>query len=168
MNEDTPAVHPDPSQQAAEAVTAEVSIDIESDVDSVWHALTTGDGLAAWMGEQSSVVATPGGPLEFGDVVTGVRRRGIVDRCEPGHAFEFTWWPDEERSEATRVAITLEPGAGATRVTVRETRPSRSISATGIVRPRAAAVGSTALHVGCWTWRLALLAVAVPVLHMAV
>src|SRR3984957_12687605 len=89
----------------------------------VWAALTTGDGLAAWFGNQATIDLRPGGSARMtwttGDVVD-MR----VERVEEPSVFGFTWpiygLPDDD-PRRTYVEFTLEPGGAGTRLTVVET-----------------------------------------------
>ena len=121
-----------------------VSVDIDAAPEDVWHALTTEDGLAGWMGDGSQVGERQGDDLIMADIVTGQQRRGVLDEVSPQHRLGYTWWPETDPDQATRVSITLVPCPSGTRVTVVETVPSASLSA------HATAVAS-------WPWRAALL-----------
>jgi len=125
---------------------ATISLDIEASPEDVWRSLTTDEGLAAWLGDGSTMGAEPGDDLFVTDVVTGEPKQGRVDEIERGERLVYSWWPDQEPDSATRVAITLVRCVSGTRVTVVEARP-------GMAEARA----STSAN---WAWRTALLSLA--------
>lgn len=140
--------------EPSEAIT---SVDIEATPADVWEALTTKDGLADWMGEGSVVGRDQGDDLFVQDIVTGRPRRGVLDEVSPEHRLGYTWWPEADPEQATRVSITLTPCEVGTRVTVVETLP------VAIGSPRASAANTTRAMAGatsCWSWRLALMTLA--------
>jgi len=121
-----------------------VSVDIDASPEDVWHALTAEDGLAPWMGEGSMMGECQGDDLVLADIVTGQRRRGVLDEVSPQHRLGYTWWPETAPEQATRVSITLVPCVSGTRVTVVETMPVASAS-------------TSSGAIASWPWRAALL-----------
>ena len=55
------------SQTESDPAQASVDLDLELDanVEEVWAALTTAEGLAPWFGEGSTLEAEPGGCLLY-------------------------------------------------------------------------------------------------------
>jgi len=135
--------------QQHEPAQANVSVDIESDVADVWNALTTNEGLAAWMGAESQIDPVVGGNLTVADPVTGQPKRGYVCEFVPGERLGFVWWPSGDSRDTTTVDIMLEPCVSGTRVTVFESAPTGTAVAT-------ASAGAAAAS-GAWAWRTALL-----------
>lgn len=127
---------------------ATITLDIESTPEAVWTALTTDEGLAAWMGEGAVAGTSPGDLIVMPDVVTGRERRGRIGAVDERERLTYTWWPEDDPLTATNVAITLEPCEIGTRVTVVETNPSASASA------------SLSLGATSWPWRAAMLSLA--------
>jgi uncharacterized protein YndB with AHSA1/START domain len=99
----------------------ERSIELTSDIQDVWAALTTPERLSSWFGASAvELELRPGGRITFerGDS----RWRGLVEVVEPSRRFAFRWLPREGRAaERTRVVFLLEPTTTGTRLTVRET-----------------------------------------------
>lgn len=146
-----------PSEELPEVIPeAIVHVDIDADPDAVWQALATDEGLASWIGEGSTVGTEVGDEIRVHDAVTGRDRRGYLDEVTPGRRLGYTWWPDAQPDQATRVAISLEPRHGGTRVTVIESRPLVVTGAGGA--PLATAMACA----GGWAWRLASLTVMAP------
>jgi len=138
--------------QSANPTEVIVSLDIEADLERVWQALTTGEGLARWMGNGSLLGRSAGDELYFTDVVTGAPKRGIVDELIPQRSVAYTWWPETDPDDASEVSIRLEPCESGTRVTVVESRPESAAGPT---------MASTASRRGSsWAWRTALLVLA--------
>lgn len=157
-------------EETADGVPPEavVRVDIDAAPDDVWQALTTDDGLAGWLGDGSSIGTDVGDEIDLHDVVTGERKRGVLDEVSPGHRLGYTWWPETKPGAATRVAISIEPTHTGTRVTVVESRPliatagpavAGSAMSRGLRRssgPKAMAMAPVRSE---WAWRTALLTV---------
>ena len=89
---------------------------------TVWAALTTAEGLAAWFGDEAAIDLRPGGPARMrwaGGPTVDMR----VERVEEPAVFAFTWpiygMPDDD-PRRTYVEFTLEPSGAGTRLTVAE------------------------------------------------
>jgi uncharacterized protein YndB with AHSA1/START domain len=153
---------------------AEVSVDIAADLDRVWEALVTDGGLEPWMGQGATIDPRPDGTLEVPDIVGGQFRRGLVHTVDVGDRLGFTWWPAQRPTERSDVSITLTPSEVGTRVTVVEVpvvAQRRHSDASAGPRVTASAHRSPAVDEaavlsmagslrGCWSWRLAVLALA--------
>ncbi len=149
----------------AEAI---VEVDIDADLESVWHALTTDDGLASWIGAGSTIGSAPGEELHVHDIVTGQHKRGFLDEVTPLKRLGYTWWPETQPEHSTRVAISLAPSHTGTRVTVVESRPTRPVAkvplSTSASLPAVAVSSCAAPSLAAfgleWAWRHALLGVS--------
>ncbi|NUR91090.1 MAG: ATPase [Nonomuraea sp.] len=90
---------------------------------TVWAALTTPEGLAAWFGQEAAIELRPGGPARMswdGGHTVDLR----VERVEEPSVFGFTWpvfGLPEDDPRRTYVEFTLEPAGAGTRLTVVET-----------------------------------------------
>jgi uncharacterized protein YndB with AHSA1/START domain len=89
----------------------------------VWAALTTGEGLAAWFGNQATIDLRPGGLARMTWTSEGFTAEMRVERVEEPRVFGFTWpvygLPDDD-PRRTYVEFTLEPSGTGTRLTVVE------------------------------------------------
>ncbi|GAA0736075.1 SRPBCC domain-containing protein [Dactylosporangium roseum] len=90
---------------------------------TVWSALTTAEGLAAWFGQEATIDLRPGGTarMTWSDGSTKDMR---VERVEEPTVFGFTWQIDglpEDDARRTYVEFTLEPVGSGTRLRVVET-----------------------------------------------
>ena len=89
---------------------------------TVWAALTTAEGLAAWFGNQAAIDLHPGGPARMswtGGPTVDMR----VERVEEPRVFGFTWQIfglPEDDPRRTYVEFTLEPVGAGTRLRVVE------------------------------------------------
>lgn len=90
--------------------------------ETVWAALTTAEGLAAWFGDEATIDLRPGGSARMRwshGHVANMR----VERVEAPRVFGYTWQvyglPDDD-PRRTYVEFTLEPTDGGTRLTVVE------------------------------------------------
>lgn len=126
-------------------MTAETSTDIDAPVDVVWNAVTTDDGLAAWMGDGATIDPQPDGKISVPDVATGRPREGRVTNIDDGRSLGFTWWPEDDPSDWSVVSVDLVEHDGMTTVTVTETAPRLRI------------VGAVN---AAWAWRGAMMSVS--------
>ena len=90
---------------------------------TVWTALTTAEGLAAWFGDTATIDLRPGGEarMTFGTEHTANMR---VERVDEPSAFGFTWHIyglPEDDPRRTYVEFTLSPTGAGTTLTVAET-----------------------------------------------
>ena len=80
---------------------------------TVWAALTTAEGLAAWFGEEADIDLRPGGAARM-KWANGYGVEMRVERVEEPGLFGFTWQieelPDDD-PRRTYVEFTLEPPA---------------------------------------------------------
>lgn len=147
-------------QTPPEAV-ATVDLEIPAEIEDVWSALTTDEGLADWMGANATIERQANGMVHFPDPVTGRPRSGIVEHIETDREIAFTWWPEDDPSDVTDVFITLEPAGDNTLIRVVETPAALTSTVASSIAP----VSSLpALVIADWTWRLALLSVC----HVAI
>ena len=93
----------------------ERTVEIAHPPATVWAALTTADGLAAWFGQEARIDLRPGGSawMKFD---SGHKVDMRVERVEEPTVFGFTWQIEtlrEDDPRRTYVTFTLEPdGAG--------------------------------------------------------
>ena len=89
---------------------------------TVWAALTTAEGLAAWFGNEATIDLRPGGSARM-SWTTGDTAEMRVERVEEPAVFGFTWHVyglPEDDPRRTYVEFTLEPDGAGTRLTVVE------------------------------------------------
>jgi uncharacterized protein YndB with AHSA1/START domain len=89
----------------------------------VWAALTTGEGLGAWFGNEATIDLRPGGSARMTWTSEGSTAEMRVERVEEPRVFGFTWpvyGLPEEDPRRTYVEFTLEPSGTGTRLTVVE------------------------------------------------
>jgi uncharacterized protein YndB with AHSA1/START domain len=90
---------------------------------TVWAALTTAEGLAAWFGDEAAIDLRPGGAARMRWHEEGFTAKMRVERVEEPTVFGFTWpiyGLPEEDPRRTYVEFTLEPAGAGTRLTVVE------------------------------------------------
>jgi uncharacterized protein YndB with AHSA1/START domain len=100
----------------------ERTVEIAHPPSTVWAALTTADGLAAWFGDEATIDLRPGGSARM-SWTGGFKVDMRVERVEEPTVFGFTWHiyglpKDDPRR--TYVEFTLEPIGAGTRLTVVE------------------------------------------------
>jgi uncharacterized protein YndB with AHSA1/START domain len=95
----------------------EQHVDLDTDAEEAWRAISDRDELAAWFGGAVDVEIRPG---EAGTIVDddGVRHEVLITDVEEGRCVAWHWW--DERGELSSVEITVEPAGGMTRVRVVE------------------------------------------------
>jgi uncharacterized protein YndB with AHSA1/START domain len=90
---------------------------------TVWAALTTAEGLAAWFGDEAAIDLRPGGSARMRWIEEGYTAEMRVERVEEPTVFGFTWHIyglPEADPRRTYVEFTLEPAGAGTRLTVVE------------------------------------------------
>lgn len=102
----------------------ERTVELAHSPATVWRALTTAEGLAAWFGNKGAAIdLRPGGAAEL-TFDNGFHQDMRVERIEEPSVFGFTWQilglPDDD-PRRTYVEFTLEPTPSGTRLTVVET-----------------------------------------------
>jgi uncharacterized protein YndB with AHSA1/START domain len=101
----------------------ERTLELAHPPEKVWAALTTGEGLAGWFGDEATIDLRPGGAARMrwaGGETVDMR----VERVEEPTVFGFTWQLDElpgDDPRRTYVEFTLEPVGAGTRLRVVET-----------------------------------------------
>ena len=102
----------------------ERTIELAHPPATVWAALTTAEGLAAWFGNKGATIdLRPGGAATL-DFDGGFHQDMRVERLEQPSVFGFTWRMvglPENDPRRTYVEFTLEPTPTGTRLTVVET-----------------------------------------------
>ena len=90
---------------------------------TVWAALTTAEGLGAWLGDEATIDLRPGGSARM-EWTDGYSVAMQVERVEEPTVFAFTWeigGPPEDDPRRSYVEFTLEPVGAGTRLRVVET-----------------------------------------------
>ena len=101
----------------------ERTMELAHPLATVWAALTTAEGLAAWFGEEADIYLRPGGAARM-KWANGYSVEMRVERVEEPTVFGFTWHIyglAEDHPRRTYVEFTLEPVGAGTRLTVVET-----------------------------------------------
>lgn len=113
------------------------TLTIRATVEALWPAISTADGLEAWLGGEVEIDPRPGRPVlvRWPDRSTS---RGLVERVEAPRRFVFRWRRiagaglNLAVGDPTRVEISLSPvGDGATRVHIVESHapmPARPVA----------------------------------------
>jgi uncharacterized protein YndB with AHSA1/START domain len=101
----------------------ERTVEIAHPPATVWAALTTAEGLAAWFGNEAVIDLRPGGAARMRWTEEGFTADMRVERVEEPTVFGFTWpisgLPADD-PRRTYVEFTLEPAGAGTRLTVVE------------------------------------------------
>lgn len=111
------------------------STEVAASPATSWASISSGDGLARWLGEDVCV-ESDGAALAVGSVATvvddgGALRRLVVTEVDEGRHIGFTWWDDDAPLIASQVTITIEAdGAGST-ITATETVDGAALGALG-------------------------------------
>src|SRR6266496_6546888 len=91
----------------------ERTVELAHPLDKVWAALTTADGLGAWLGKEATIDVGPGGAGRI-TFATGLSVDMRIELVEEPYVFGFTWripeLPDDD-PRRTYVEFTLEPVA---------------------------------------------------------
>jgi uncharacterized protein YndB with AHSA1/START domain len=102
----------------------ERTVEVAHPPATVWAALTTAEGLAAWFGNEATIDLRPGGAARMRWTEEGFTAEMRVERVEEPTVFGFTWpifgLPQDD-PRRTYVEFTLEPAGAGTRLTVTET-----------------------------------------------
>lgn len=159
-----PQIPQTPQTPQTEEPSVSVHLDIAADPARVWVWLTTGDGLAAWMGDGAALDPRPGGQLSFPDPVGGRPRHGRVTAIVDQERLDYTWWPADRPTQRSAVFVTLEPIETGTRVHVTETvvsaPPVGFATGSAPAGRRSSVAGGSRSLIGAWSWRLALVTMA--------
>ena len=104
--------------------TIELTIEIPIDIETVWNALTTADGIREWFGDEAEIDLTPGGEARFGWTEYGASAHAIVVDVTRPRFFSYRWTATgSERADtdpSTLVEFTLTGTDEGTTVSVRE------------------------------------------------
>lgn len=96
-------------------------IELESGPEEAWRAISEGDGLAAWLGEEAEIELEPGGEISV--TVEGESRSGFVESVDEGRAVSFWWSAPGEESSRVELEVVADRQEGGCVVKVRESRP---------------------------------------------
>ena len=104
--------------------TIERSVTIPADIDAVWGALTTRDGILNWFGDEVEIDLRPGGEASFGWSEYGETVHAVVQEVIPPTRFSYRWVAiNSDRVDtgpSTLVEFTLSTDGSTTIVTVVE------------------------------------------------
>ena len=67
------------------------SVTIPADIESVWDALTTREGIQSWFGDEIEIDLTPGGEASFGWSEYGEAAHAIVQEVVRPTRFSYRW-----------------------------------------------------------------------------
>jgi uncharacterized protein YndB with AHSA1/START domain len=98
------------SEDTAHADEATVTrrVELDADVDTVWHALSDPDERRLWLDDPDAVA-----------------RHVRVDESRPGERLVWTWWHPGDEGDASTVTVDLHPVTdGGTHVVVTEALPA--------------------------------------------
>jgi uncharacterized protein YndB with AHSA1/START domain len=102
----------------------ERTIHIPVDIERVWEALTSADGIDNWFGDQAEIDLRPGGEARFGWTEYGSSSHAVVVGVDRPSRFSYRWTAgDAERADvgpSTLVEFTMIERNGGTDVSVRE------------------------------------------------
>ncbi|MFN8218077.1 MAG: SRPBCC domain-containing protein [Solirubrobacterales bacterium] len=109
------------------AHTVTRTVVLAAPAERVWEAITDPAALSEWLAPEVELEAHTGGEIvcRFED---GEERRGEVELVEEAERLAFVWW--REGAGPSRVELTLDAVAGATRLTVTETALAAPLSPT--------------------------------------
>jgi uncharacterized protein YndB with AHSA1/START domain len=104
--------------------TIERSVTIPADIESVWDALTTQEGIRSWFGDQVEIDLRPGGEAMFGWSEYGDGSHAIVQEVVRPTRFSYRWTAGDAKrvdtGPSTLVEFTLSADGTSTVVTVLE------------------------------------------------
>jgi uncharacterized protein YndB with AHSA1/START domain len=101
----------------------ERTVDIAHPPHAVWAALTTAEGLGAWLGDKAATIDLRPGGLANVEWTDGNSATLKVERVEEPTSFAYTWsihGMPEDDVRRTYVEFTLEPVGTGTRLKVVE------------------------------------------------
>ena len=101
---------------------------LPADTDEVWEALTDGERLAEWLGDEVELDPVEGGKLVVGD--DEGQRTGTVETVIERERLSFTWALPGDRP--TRVELAIEAVPAGTRLIVIETRLAGPVAFAGL------------------------------------
>ena len=102
----------------------ERTVHIPVEIEKVWEALTSADGIGRWFGDQADIDLRPGGEARFGWTDYGASSHAIIVDVDRPTRFSYRWAATGvERADSgpsTLVEFSLEIKDGGTSVHVRE------------------------------------------------
>lgn len=95
-----------PSGDGADVGQVDRTVDLDVGSDELWRLVSTAEGWSRWLTDTADLDVEPGavGDVTEGDVVRRVR----VDHVQPGRRVGFTWWSDDDPSDAATVELRIE------------------------------------------------------------
>lgn len=104
--------------------TIERAVQIPTDIEAVWEALTSAESVRRWFGDEAEIDLKPGGEARFGWTEYGSSSHAIIVEVDRPTRFSYRWAArGTERADtgpSTLVEFSLEPKDGGTFVQVRE------------------------------------------------
>jgi uncharacterized protein YndB with AHSA1/START domain len=104
--------------------TIERTIHIPVDIETVWEALTSAEGISLWFGDEAEIDLRPGGEARFGWTEYEASSHAIVVEVDRPTRFSYRWTAgDADRADmgpSTLVEFTLVERSGGTDVSLRE------------------------------------------------
>ena len=102
----------------------ERTVTIPADIETVWDALTTRQGIENWFGDEVEIDLKPGGEAYFGWSEYGEAAHAIVQEVSKPHRFSYRWVAVNtdrvDSGPSTLVEFTLSSEDAGTVVTVVE------------------------------------------------
>ena len=101
---DGPTAHTLSTEDPVEQVDRTVELDV--DAEELWELVSTAEGWSRWLTDTADLEVEPGA---LGDVTDGdAAKRVRVDAVEPGRRIGFTWWSDNDPTDAATVELRIE------------------------------------------------------------
>lgn len=100
-------------------VTREV--ELESEPEQAWRAISEGEGLAVWLGEEVEIDLVPGGEITVTE--HGEFRSGFVESIDEGRSISFWWSAPGEESSRVEIEVVGDREEDRCVVKVTESRP---------------------------------------------
>jgi uncharacterized protein YndB with AHSA1/START domain len=104
--------------------TIERSITIPADIEAVWTALTSAEGIRQWFGDVAEIDLRPGGEATFGWTDYDSSSHAIVERVDRPRFFSYRWAASGgkrvDAGPSTLVEFSLVVAGDETTVSVRE------------------------------------------------
>ena len=96
-------------------------VELDSDIERAWRAITEEAELSAWIGGEVEVELEPGGEI----TVSGQEgdRSGFVESVDEGRSVSFWWSEDGEESSRVELEVIDRPEKQGCVIRVTETRP---------------------------------------------
>ena len=104
--------------------TIERSVTIAADIETVWEALTTREGIESWFGDEIEIDLRPGGEASFGWSEYNSTSHAVVQEVVRPTFFSYRWAADNkdrvDTGPSTLVEFSLRSDGEGTIITVLE------------------------------------------------